>query len=67
VLLEHCVPLLIQQNLKSLDYDRDFFNRSWDEFKVGFNDIKGNYWLGNELLHQLTKNGLYKLRFELKS
>ena len=42
------------------------FNRSWAAYKVGFNDSKGNYWLGNELLSQLTHNGSYKLRFELQ-
>jgi len=59
----NCIPLLVQQNVDG----SDFFNRSWDEFKVGFNDSRGNYWLGNELLHQLTYNGRYKLRFDLKA
>ena len=54
----NCIPLLIQQNLDG----SDFFNRSWAEFKVGFNDSRGNYWLGNDLLHQLTKEARYKLR-----
>ena len=60
--LERCIPLLIQQNVHG-----SFFNRSWEEFKVGFNDSRGNYWLGNELLHQLTVTNLYKLRFDLQS
>ena len=55
--------MLIQQNLNG----SSFFNRSWAEFKVGFNDSVGNYWLGNELLSQLTANGRYKLRFDLQS
>jgi len=56
--------LLIQQNVDG----SDFFNRSWEEFKVGFNDSRGNYWLGNELLHQLTySGGRYKLRFDLQA
>jgi len=59
----NCVPLLIQQN-RNGSY---FFNRSWAEFKVGFNDTKGNYWLGNDLLSQLTLSGRYKLRFDLQS
>jgi len=59
----NCVPLLIQQNVNG----SDFFNRSWAEFKVGFNDSRGNYWLGNELLSQLTLTGRYKLRFDLQS
>jgi len=55
--------LLIQQNING----SSFFNRSWAEFKVGFNDSSGNYWLGNELLSQLTVNNRYKLRFDLQS
>jgi len=56
--------LLIQQNV---DGSTRFFNRSWAEFKVGFNDYVGNYWLGNELLSQLTLTGRYKLKFDLQS
>ena len=59
----NCIPLLIQQNVDGFD----FSNRSWAEFKVGFNDTRGNYWLGNELLSQLTLNGRYKLRFDLQA
>ena len=54
----NCIPLLIHQNLDG----SNFFNRSWAEFKVGFNDSRGNYWLGNDLLHQLTNEARYKLR-----
>jgi len=54
---------MIQQNINgSLA-----FNRSWAEYKVGFNDSRGNYWLGNDLLSQLTFSGRYKLRFDLQS
>jgi len=59
-----CVPVLIQQNVDGSE--SDFFNRSWAEYKVGFNDTRGNYWLGNDLLHQLTVNDRYKLRFDLQ-
>ena len=37
------------------------------EFKVGFKDTRGNYWIGNDLLHQLTSNRRYKLRFDLQT
>ena len=57
-----CVPVLIQQNV----HGSNFFNRSWAEFKVGFNDTSGNYWLGNDLLSQLTLSRSYKLRFDLQ-
>ena len=55
--------MLIQQNING----PNFFNRSWAEFKVGFNDSIGNYWLGNDLLSQLTVNHRYKLKFDLQS
>ena len=57
----NCTPLLIQQN------DGSGLNRSWAEFKVGFGDPSGNYWLGNELIHELTANNSYKLKFDLQS
>ena len=59
-----CVPVLIQQNVNG---SIKFFNRSWAEFKVGFNDTRGNYWLGNDLLSQLTLSRRYKLRFDLQA
>jgi len=34
---------------------------------MGFGIESCNYWLGNELLHQLTKDGQYRLRFDLQS
>ena len=55
--------MLIQQNVDG----SNFFNRSWAEFKVTLNDSSGNYWLGNELLSQLTVNHRYKLKFDLQS
>ena len=57
-LAANCIPLLVQQRLNRY-YS---FNRSWEEFKVGFNDSRGNYWLGNDLLHQVTREARYKLR-----
>jgi len=58
----NCTPLLIQQNDGS-----GSMNRSWSEYKVGFGDPSGNYWLGNDLLSQLTANNRYKLKFDLQS
>lgn len=31
------------------------FDRTWAEYKLGFGDITGDHWLGNEYLHQLTR------------
>ena len=54
--------MLIQQHVNG----SDAFRRSWAEYKVGFNDSSGNYWLGNDLLSQLTENDRYKLRLDLQ-
>ena len=32
------------------------FDRTWQEYKAGFGNAKGEYWLGNEFLHELTKD-----------
>ena len=32
----------------------DFFPKKWDDYKRGFGDSAGEYWLGNEMLHLLT-------------
>ena len=55
-------PILMQQHVDS----SSFFDRSWNEFRVGFGNRDGNFWLGNERIHQLTKDGQCKLRFDLQ-
>jgi len=62
--VDNCVPLLIQRNTNN---GSALFHRSWAQYKVGFSDSRGNYWIGNDLLSQLTMTGRYKLRFDLQS
>ena len=38
------------------------FDRTWDEYKEGFGEASGEYWLGNELIHQLTKDTTTEIR-----
>jgi len=58
-----CAPLLIQQHIHLSG-----FNRSWNEYKYGFGDTKGNYWIGNDVISYLmTTNDNYTLRFDLQS
>lgn len=52
---------LIQRRLK----DDISFDRGWTEYKQGFGDLDGSFWLGLENIHILTKNGP-KLRIDLE-
>ncbi|XP_006895082.1 PREDICTED: angiopoietin-2-like isoform X2 [Elephantulus edwardii] len=42
------------------------FQRTWKEYKVGFGNPSGEYWLGNEFVSQLTNRQPYMLRIHLK-
>ncbi|XP_064102399.1 microfibril-associated glycoprotein 4-like [Macrobrachium nipponense] len=41
------------------------FNRTWFDYKVGFGDLYGEFWLGLEALHQLTYSWLHELRIDM--
>lgn len=42
------------------------FNRTWTEYKKGFGNLRGEFWLGNDHLHFLTKTKDMILRIELE-
>ncbi|KAM9705119.1 fibrinogen-like 2a [Menidia menidia] len=42
------------------------FNRTWDEYKKGFGNLRGEFWLGNDHIHLLTKAKDMILRIELE-
>ncbi|XP_035664243.1 fibrinogen-like protein 1 [Branchiostoma floridae] len=41
------------------------FNRTWEEYKLGFGNLSGEYWLGNDNIHLLTSQTDYTLRVDL--
>ncbi|XP_076044809.1 techylectin-5A-like [Oratosquilla oratoria] len=42
----------------------DFF-RTWTEYQRGFGDLKQEFWLGLDSIHQLTSENLQELRVDL--
>ena len=50
---------------KRLDGSVDFY-RGWTEYKRGFGNLTGEFWLGLDKLHRLTSSGKYKLRVDLE-
>ncbi|CAF0878524.1 unnamed protein product [Adineta ricciae] len=42
------------------------FYRGWNDYKNGFGDLRSEFWLGNEKIHQLTNQGQYVLHIDLK-
>ena len=41
------------------------FYRNWTEYKQGFGSSLGEYWIGNDVIHQLTSHGNYSLKIVL--
>lgn len=42
------------------------FYQAWNEYKNGFGNLNGEFWLGLDKIHRLTVHGDYKLRVDLE-
>ena len=51
--------------MRRQDGSEDFY-RSWSDYKHGFGSPDGEFWAGNELLHNLTKARPMQLRIDLE-
>ncbi|XP_059144590.1 angiopoietin-related protein 7-like [Physella acuta] len=54
--------ILIQRRIKG-DVN---FTREWSDYKNGFGSLKGDFWLGNDIISKLTSQGYTDLRFDIK-
>ncbi|XP_060742963.1 tenascin-like isoform X1 [Tachysurus vachellii] len=43
------------------------FFRGWQEYRKGFGDLEGEFWLGNDFLHNLTTMMPMTMRVDLRS
>jgi len=50
---------------KRRDGSVDFF-RPWDDYKRGFGNLNGEFWLGLDKIHRLTASNSNKLRVDLE-
>jgi len=50
---------------KRLDGSVDFY-RNWTDYKVGFGDLNGEFWLGLDNIHRLTSDNNGMLRVDLE-
>ena len=50
---------------KRLDGSVNFF-RGWGDYKHGFGDVRGEFWLGLDKTNRLTRHGTHTLRVDLQ-
>ena len=50
---------------RRLDGSVDFY-RAWSEYKNGFGDVNGEFWLGLDKIHRLSRSGQNSLRVDLE-
>jgi len=50
---------------KRLDGSADF-HRGWNDYKLGFGNLNGEFWLGLDKIHRMTNSDRYKLRVDLE-
>ena len=51
---------------RRVDGSENFF-RDWKDYKNGFGNLSGEFWLGLDKIHRLSESGQNVLRVDLKS
>ena len=42
------------------------FYRDWADYKIGFGNVLGEFWLGLDYLYDMTANGQHELRIDME-
>ncbi|XP_035683073.1 ficolin-2-like [Branchiostoma floridae] len=42
------------------------FQRGWEAYRQGFGDLEGEFWLGNDKIHQIASQGRYTLHIDME-
>jgi Fibrinogen beta and gamma chains, C-terminal globular domain len=52
---------------RRVDDSLEFYNNTWQQYKVGFNNgiDNGNLWLGNDRIHVMSSQSNVTLRIEI--
>ena len=50
---------------KRQDGSVDFY-RGWTDYKLGFGNLNGEFWLGLDKINRLTNSGRYRLHVDLE-
>ena len=52
---------------RRVDDSLEFYNNTWQQYKVGFNNgiENGNLWLGNDRIHVMSSRSNVTLRIEI--
>lgn len=56
---------MIFQRRTNSSCPRENFSRSWKEYRMGFGNIGGEFWIGLDALHLLTSTVKQELRIDL--
>ncbi|GFU91283.1 techylectin-5A [Trichonephila clavipes] len=44
---------------------QNYFDKTWNEYKKGFGNLKKEFWLGNDNIFAITNQGKYSVRLEM--